>query len=249
MVPMSPYQTRVHEENRKKIIQLLSVQPLTFKELIEESGLSRATINKHLKDLNKDGLLKKEYRDRKILNVLQVTELDLVSWFLGQLENLGVPEEVVEKGKVLLDDGVLVSSLVIYNSIWTNVRKIRDRSKILARGASFTMVPSKIEILDVEFHPEHEKLQELLKMVLAELNPYSFNVCLAAYEREKLFHEIQASTKEESWECFFVEMPEDLKTRFDKTWEWWNSEVSEYLPSSRLLQVLTNTYFDMLLSM
>jgi len=69
------YQRRIQRENRIKIIQILSKQSLTFKKLIEESGLSRSRVNQHLKSLVAENLVKKEYQNGKIINVLQRSEL------------------------------------------------------------------------------------------------------------------------------------------------------------------------------
>lgn len=70
MVDKLSYQKLVWLENRNKIIQLLIQQPLTFKEIIEKSGLSRAVVNQHLKSLEKEGIITKIYKEGKILNAI-----------------------------------------------------------------------------------------------------------------------------------------------------------------------------------
>ena len=85
------------------MIQLLNEKSLSFKELIEESKLSRTVVNNHLKDMLGKGLIKKIYESGKILNVLQPSKLDLVKWFLSQLEEAGVPKEVIDKGRNVLN--------------------------------------------------------------------------------------------------------------------------------------------------
>jgi DNA-binding transcriptional ArsR family regulator len=65
------YQKERWQENSNKIIRLLNDEPLTFKTIIEKSGLSRSVVNGHLKELEKEGIIKKEYRKGKVVNVLQ----------------------------------------------------------------------------------------------------------------------------------------------------------------------------------
>lgn len=67
-----PYQKQISNSNKNKIISLLNQPPygLTFTELIEKSGLSRAIVNQHLKKLENEGIIKKEYEKGKILNKL-----------------------------------------------------------------------------------------------------------------------------------------------------------------------------------
>lgn len=73
-VSIEPYQKQTWKSNRNRIISILNQRPLTFTELIRESRLSRAVVNQHLKKLEKERIIKKEYVEGKILNVLQPHE-------------------------------------------------------------------------------------------------------------------------------------------------------------------------------
>jgi len=68
------YQKQTWKTNRNRIISIINQRHLTFTELIRESGLSRAVVNQHLKKLEKEGIIKKEYVKGKILNMLQPDE-------------------------------------------------------------------------------------------------------------------------------------------------------------------------------
>ena len=68
------YQKQTWKSNRNRIISILNQRHLTFTELIRESRLSRAVVNQHLKKLEEEGIIKKEYVEGRILNVLQPHE-------------------------------------------------------------------------------------------------------------------------------------------------------------------------------
>jgi len=74
VVNIEPYQKQTWKRNRNRIISILSQRHLTFTELIQESRLSRAVVNQHLKKLEEEGIIKKEYVEGRILNVLQPPE-------------------------------------------------------------------------------------------------------------------------------------------------------------------------------
>jgi DNA-binding transcriptional ArsR family regulator len=68
------YQEKTRKENRNKIISIINQKPLTFTEIIRQSGLSRGVVNRHLKKLEEEEIIKKEYREGKILNLLLPNE-------------------------------------------------------------------------------------------------------------------------------------------------------------------------------
>ena len=74
MINIEPYQKQTWKRNRNRIISILNQRRLTFTELIRESRLSRAVVNQHLKKLEEEGIIKKEYVEGRILNVLQPPE-------------------------------------------------------------------------------------------------------------------------------------------------------------------------------
>jgi DNA-binding transcriptional ArsR family regulator len=63
-------QKLIWKENEKKIKQTLAKKNLTFTELIEKTGLSRAVVNKHLKELVKTEKVVKRLENDKIVNIL-----------------------------------------------------------------------------------------------------------------------------------------------------------------------------------
>ena len=253
------YQEATKKEHTNTIVKLLNKQPLTFTELIKKSGLSRGTINQHLKDLQRDGKIKKEYRDGKILNLLVHSKLDLVEWFLNQLESSGVPRKIVKKGKDILNEDILVLSVCIYIQIWENIfQMFKSREKILETATVITssemhVIPPKTKTPNINFSEVYKKdryTYKVLKAVIRELNPYSFNIIASVYQFERLIN--NQDLKNKSLHLSIMErpewvIPEDLKTDFDKVLEWWFEEVSEYIPSSGFLKILTVVYFDTLL--
>lgn len=256
------YQKRAWQENRNRIIQLLNNEPLTFKQVIEKSGLSRAVVNDHLKTLEKEGAIKKTYGSGKLLNILQPSNIDLVEWFLTQLANLGLPKETLEKGKSILNEPLLIISSLIYALIWNSAIDIIPRKILISESRLDSKIPPykpfkiwasfftkgkkgnfKVSTL---IEPgegwKQEEAQEFVKDMINELSPYSFNVVLLVYEIEKLL-----ATAER--ELFFsnVEMPSDVEEAFEKTSEWWFNEVTEYLPSSGFFNALAMIYLAALI--
>ena len=150
---------------------------------------------------------------------------------------------------------VMVFSCSFVHANFSRIKSTEQKAKkvehkILAETGNFKLIPSKTKTdFDVSVHPKDEDFQEVLKRVLTELNPVSFTIVIVLYEFEKTFHEVAASKIEETWECFLAKMPKDVKESFDKTLEWWNNEVCEYLPSSGLLRILTTTYINVLTKM
>jgi len=249
------YQMQTWKENKNKIIQILSEKSLSFKEIIMATGLSRAVVNNHLKSLEADGLIKKEYVSGKLLNVLQASKLDLVEWFLDKLASDGVPKEVVEKGKTVLDRAVVAYSAAIYFRTCENMRKIVGRTaagKLLESIDPFlsskTKTPDFKITVTTNKQPWPKETQEYFNSLLSELNPNSFNVVMTVYSSEKDLYEVAPELLEkESDKFLFQLMPNDLKEHFDKTLDWWFEDVVDYLPSSGLFLFLTAIYMDSLL--
>jgi hypothetical protein len=69
------YQKREWKKNRNGIIRLLMKKPLSFAEVICESGLSRGVVNCHLNELVSDGIVEKKYVEGKLLNLLKLDGL------------------------------------------------------------------------------------------------------------------------------------------------------------------------------
>jgi len=118
----SNYQKVVWEQNQSKILQLLNEQPLTFKQIIEKSSLSRSVVNEHLKVLEEQGLIKKEYKDSKLLNML--TEKGRV---------MAVSEEDVKEQEIIEEDFLKAEA------IFHRIVKEKGRPGLDARPLLFTL--------------------------------------------------------------------------------------------------------------
>lgn len=75
------YQEQSKIRSKIDIIYLLRRKSLSFKEIAKETGFSTATVSSHLKCLEKQGIIKKIYKNRKILNVLQIKNLYFTNFF------------------------------------------------------------------------------------------------------------------------------------------------------------------------
>jgi len=254
------YQKQAWRRNRSRIIKLLNKEPLSFTQLIQKSRLSRAIVNNHLKVLEKDGLIKKVYdsKSRKILNLLQLERLDLVEWFVCQLENFDMPQEILNKGRKVLSEHVLLNSAVAYSYILNNTMDIlgystSDTPRDKKSEALFMFKPISSRLKVPEFQSALEgKDQQIIKMLLSDLTPHALTVVLTEYEFEKSrFQESQGAAEilkelKKRQEFFFPRLSRDMKESFDKVSEWWFKEVVYDLPSGRFMQLLTSIYSNAL---
>jgi hypothetical protein len=246
------YQKIVWKQNQNKIIQLLNEQPLTFKQTIEKSSLSRSVVNEHLKALETKSVIKKEYKNGKLLNVLQLSKIDLVEWFLAQLESIGVPKEIVEKGRAIINEELLIMSVFVNAQVMLNILNFskRERTRVMGEGEdmyvlgedTFSPVARKAETPAFKIKTMLKGLKdEEIRTILRELSVSSFAVALDVYWNEKgLF-----GTSKGFHSDVLGELSQESKNRLPKVKEWWN-EVSEYLPSSALLRLLVTVYFNAL---
>jgi len=237
-------QRKAWRENRLKIIQILSRKSLTFKDLIEESGLSRGRVNKHLKALEKDHIIKKEYKDGNILNVLiQGSEFDLVGFFLDVLENFGVPRETVDKGREIITPVILLTSQNIYRSIVAHlialndglkIETVKDEMSIANKLSNYSLlcdlVPGHVPRIKYEVSQEMVRVSE--EDMTVELNPYVFHIALIQYCIEK------SKGRDRSWSASRSDTIADLARTFDKSKNWWFKEVCPYLPLSGFLNLV-----------
>jgi len=251
-----PYQKLVWKENRNKIIQHLNEQPLTFKQLIEKSGLSRSVVNGHLKALETKGIIKKEYRKGKILNVLQLSKIDLVEWFLSQLEMIGVPRKIIEKGKAILNEELLMMSMLIYSQIWDNLFKLSRRlekelkTKHVLEETFIPVSSFKREVPQWKIKtPVSNEAEEVVRASLKDLSPYSLNMVLKVYQFEKWIRKVPKlrGFHLDVGEYTIVNLSEEVQKRFTKASEWWFEDVLEYLSSGGLFGALMTVYFNALL--
>lgn len=60
-------QKRTWARNRSRILTILKLEPLTFKELLERVELSRGVLNNHIKSMQTEGKVKKVYEKGRLL--------------------------------------------------------------------------------------------------------------------------------------------------------------------------------------
>lgn len=72
------YKKTQKQENRKKILNALSKETLTFQELLEKTRISRATLTAHSKELLKNEDIEKIYDDQRNRVVYRITKKALI---------------------------------------------------------------------------------------------------------------------------------------------------------------------------
>lgn len=220
---------------------------MNFKELVEKTGLSRGVVNIHLKSLEKEGVIKKTYESGKILNVLQLSRINVVDWFLSQLESLEVPREIMEKGRSILSEKILVFSIWIYMSMIDQMVSYASNKPEAEGGSTIFMVrTSSKRKIPVNFSNKirPKMAEEPIRNLMTELNPYFFTVILAAYKVEKSVYPVEKKRSRRTEELFFASMPKNMHVPFDRVSEWWFKEVVDYVPSSALLLGLTGMHYN-----
>jgi len=248
-MPLESYQKIVWNRNRYGIIRLLNKRPLSFKELIAESRLSRAVVNNHLASLRKEGIVIQSYENDKILNILRHSSLNLTEFFLGQLENLGVPKEVTEKGRVKLNDTILLfSSLAyihFYDEIIDNYKKkeMNEPVQILATF-KVPLFPSRRLRITRKLHAPLEEATDTEKFI-SEMTPTSLHMVMVLYSIEKMFLKSGVRLKSDSLTSVLRSKGnEQLKIGFDSAAQWWFDEVMEHIPSGGLLSILVLAHYQ-----
>jgi len=196
---MSNYHTRIKKRSRNTIIGKLSQQPLTFTELLEETGLSRGVLNKHLKFLELKGTIEKKYDSGKIVNVLVSSEFDLIEWFLDQLRDYEIPEEVLEKGKEILSKKAGKTALISAASLTSTA--IANIATNISQGflALMDLVPKKTKT---------KKLKKFRKQF--GKNMLAFPIFSSKIKHKKFDLQLSINSPEEAYkeEVFFAALNE-----------------------------------------
>lgn len=247
------YQKEAWIRNRNTIIKLLSDKPLTFKQLLTETGLSRSVLNEHLKALVEKGVVKKIYEKGKILNVLQPEKLDLAAWFLNQLSEYNIPEAVLDKGKKIINSELVVWAAVAYGCVYKNiltyfaVEKEPNEKQADEKQAVFKFKPLMVKR---EIPNVIEEEGNLVRDLIRDFHPLALTAVLTQYVREKGSFESASKDELNRWlqteALIYPHLPLKVRTQFDKVSEWWFNEVVEYLPSSRFIQLLAIIYMNAL---
>lgn len=234
----------------------MNKQPLSFKELVEnkELDLSRSRVNEHLKKLEEEDLIKKEYRDGKLLNILQRSSIDYVSLFLDMLEGFGVPKEIVDKGQSLISPGALLTSASIYQDIlvflvsMNNKLSIKEQSEAILIKQNIQkyslfcdIIPESVPVLSIEPKDgEFEFQGQRFKGMTIELNPYIFHLALIQYsiERVRKKGKVNVEGRGAPATRLSVTRHRGLFESFDNCRDWWFKEVCPYLPMSGFLSIM-----------
>jgi len=81
----------IEEENRQSILKSLEKQSLRFKELLKKLGVSRATLSKHLKELETEMSIEKIYDVKAKGIVYRIKEKGIVETYIESwVKHLGI---------------------------------------------------------------------------------------------------------------------------------------------------------------
>lgn len=261
---MRSYQKEAWMKNRNTIIKLLNEKPLTFKELLQLSGLSRSVLNEHLKALTREGIVKKIYENGKILNVIQYKKLNLVEWFLSQLE-VYVPRKVIEKGRQYLDEKTMFYLCCMYVDVLNDAFDLIAQSQnnkaevkkatllfslkpirnVIAKRIARREIPEIPKFKILGYEKAEREIMKSIKFALADLHPIALNVVFLRYLMEKNAFEdasVDDRDKLQKMDLFFYPY---LPESFEKTADWWFNDVMPNLPSSSLLIALSTLYINL----
>lgn len=236
-------QEQMWKENENKLIQILNKSSSTFKELVDnhELGLSRAVLNQHLKALTKQGIVKKEYKDGKLLNILQTSEISLVDYFLSQLVGLGVPKPIADKGKQLLSQDILMFSAIAHQMLYVDMSKMtlaitKKQPKRIIKGETkeLTYSPIPPHVLKLKWNMKGESPGK--SEIITELNPYVFHMVISEYATE--VGRSDTILKTHLVRQVLDAQPKEYKEMLQRPMDWWLDEVCPYLPLSGFLTIV-----------
>lgn len=210
-------------QSQKAIIDALLEGPLTFKELLEKSGISRAVLNKHLKTLEKQGVIEKIYKDGKILNVLKPENFSLREWLLNQLAPYGIPQESIEKGRKLLTDKM------VFLIVSTAPCIVGVGGDLLKRYPQYSLFGlNEIEpcpVSEFEFRRTFGLKDKTLIQLANQIDVFSLAITI-------LYLGYLAT----SLEGANINMSVSTKEILDAV-IWWTKEISNFIPSSKLIAI------------
>ena len=165
------------KKNRNKLIDILNNEPLTFTELINKSKLSRAVVHRNLTVFEKEGLIKKEYKNGKLEIILNFSKLNLVEWFLDQLTKYDVPISLIEKGRTELKEKVILAIANMY----------------LVRIISVILSINNIERKKLKI----TKFKDISSSALTGFQKYSKTEMPDMIKRREIIHSVGVNTKDE----------------------------------------------------
>ncbi len=228
------YQKYEASKNQRLIIKELNKEPLTFTELIARTGLSRAVVNNHIKEMESKGIIEKKYENKKILNVLVPSKIDFLEWFFAQLSALGIPEDVIEKGKKILTLEFLfkVSNCTFNDQFECMLfkcdpehqaneleRKIyADPNETLSTGSG-KIKDWGISLIEEPPNARPGASKDITNWLLTKCDPYTFTIAIIYLGCAKAYDE-------ENFNIAYKDMKKDA----DRVIPWWANEVMINLP-------------------
>jgi DNA-binding transcriptional ArsR family regulator len=226
--------------NRHLIIRKLLDHPLSFGEIVKKTGVSRASVNHHLKEMMSEGIIIKKMN----LYDLEPSKVNLVKWFLSQLPQ-NVPDRLIQEGKALLnEENIAYFSLKLFVQIQLLPIIIpleRPLSKIAndVLKPLFTIRKTPITF-DLRFKTKIKNEPILMyfhqiRHVLNCLDPSTFTFFMVTEYIDALREEVPVDMKK-------LEYTVKLSAIF----RWW-TKVMSYLPSSSLMSELAIIYKTLLL--
>lgn len=178
--------------SRKRIVSVLEERPCTFRELIHRTLLSRSVLSSHLKELEEEGLIEREYKPQpkgrgKILIMLSPKAREDVEKTLRQLEHLAPPPWYLDLqlGRTLLTKGVVQTVIEIVKNSFRPIGMVGpappfDKFTLLKGLAIYDWEKNRLPLSLTQASPEELKSPGSPEFYLArELRKKSSDVLVA----------------------------------------------------------------------
>jgi hypothetical protein len=263
---MKSLKEKAKEANKKAQAQFIHDHG-TEKEWTDEKCISRQTVHTHLRKLAASGgriirTGRGAYSSKSAREIgkdlLGTQAHDLVEWFIEQLQSYAVPAELLTTGRNLLKNYLLFLSGVygMFDQFLIKEYQGSERLFNLERLFNFD-APRKVKMpnLTIRIPRRGEPLSvggtsivgQILQQLVADINPYMFNVTITACHLEMILRKLYEETGKEAPRLFLYgdmlegagkESLQKVTNDIDKICVWW-AEVSEYIPSSGMFQFMT----------
>lgn len=197
-------QKRIKEQNRNKILRILSEKPRTFTELLQITKFSPAGLTKILEGLVKDKIITKGKKRGEPYN----TKNGFAKQFLN-LDNT-ISEIVYDNGKYYVDyEDHISSSLPPYSPPWGIMSHLYLHKNIGKKLNPF----SKLDVFDIEKYI-FDKIRDNIKHYRVEVDKTKEGKIVLAYEIDykTLFKSIDENS-EEQIKFYTEERTKEIKMR------------------------------------
>jgi len=218
-------------------------------------------VHSHLKALEKENLIRREYVKGKILIMVNEKKVPerLNKWLLSQLAGY-VSDDTLDEGLNYIDsEAILLSAKMLIHFIRLLIRlfvekggweeKVKSNNWFLPwfavmnfwRPRSYTGFKGKTETLE-DLVPNELEAKQWILWSLQELTPNTFDISVLIYELDKA-----QNRKDNRYIMLTSNIPSDTVKKFEQAIDWWTRNIRDTLRGGMLIESTLGVCFSTLL--